>query len=76
MGPGRSPVLRIRSNPTKASSSGRTDRGNDSLAVVVHWAAPGEPPFPLDKDKVKIIEIWYPSCKTRENSNFLKKKKW
>ena len=73
MGPGRSSVLRIRSNPTEVSSSDRTDGGNNSLAVVVHWAAPGEPPFPLDKGKGKINEIRYPSCKTRENSNFLKK---
>ena len=61
MGPGRSSVLRIGSDPTEASSSGRTDGGNDNLAVVVHRAAPGEPPFPLDKGKGKINEIWYPS---------------
>ena len=61
MGPGRSSVLRIGSNPSKASSSGRTEGGNDSLAVVVHRAAPGEPPFPLDKAKGKINEIRYPS---------------
>ena len=29
--------------------------------MVVHWAAPGEPHFPLDKGKGKINEIWYPS---------------
>ena len=45
MGLGRSSVLRIGSNPAEASSSGRTDGGNDSLAVVVHRAAPGEPPL-------------------------------
>ena len=61
MGPGRSSVLRIGNNPVEASSSGRTDGGNNSLAVVVHRAAPGEPPFPLDKGKEKINEIWYPS---------------
>ena len=61
MGPGRSSVLRIGSNPTEASSSGRNDGGNDSLAVVVHRAALGEPPFPLDKGKGKINEIRYPS---------------
>ena len=61
MGPGHSSVLRIGRNPTKASSSGRTDKGNDSLAIVVHQAAPGEPPFPLDKVKGKINEIRYPS---------------
>ena len=29
--------------------------------MVVHRAAPGEPPFPLDKGKGKINEIQYPS---------------
>ena len=63
MGPGRSSILRIGSNPAEASSSGQTDGGNDSLAVVVHQAAPGEPPFYLDKGKGKgkINEIRYPS---------------
>ena len=59
MGPSCSSVLRIGSNPSETSSSGRTDGGNDSLVVVVHWAAPGEPPFPLDKGKGKINEIRY-----------------
>ena len=40
MGPGCSSILRIGSNPAEASSSGRIG-GNDSLAVVVHRAAPG-----------------------------------
>ena len=53
MGPGRLSVLRIGSNPIEASSLGRTDGGNDSLAVVVHRAALGEPPFSLDKGKGK-----------------------
>ena len=57
----RSSVLCIGSNPAEASSSGRTDGGNDSLAAVVHQATPGEPPFPLDKIKGKIKEIRYPS---------------
>ena len=61
MGPGRSSVLRIGSNLAEASSSGWTDGGNDNLAVVVHRSAPGEPPFPLDKGKGKINEIWYSS---------------
>ena len=61
MGPSLSSILRIGSNPTEASSSGRTDWGNDNLAVVVHRAAPGEPHFPLDKGKGKINEIRYPS---------------
>ena len=52
MGPGCSSVLRIESNPVKASSLGRTG-GNESLAVVVHQAALGEPPSPLDKGKGK-----------------------
>ena len=53
--------MRIGSNPAEASSSGWIDGGNDSLAVVVHRATPGEPPFPLDKGKGKINEIQYPS---------------
>ena len=61
MGPGHSSILRIGRNPTEACSLGRTNEGNDSLAVVVHQAARGEPPFPLDKVKVKINEIRYPS---------------
>ena len=61
IGPGRSSVLRIGSNPVEASSSGRTNKGNDSLTMVVHRAAPREPPFPLDKGKGKINEIRYPS---------------
>ena len=61
MGPGRSSVLRIRSNPAEASSSGRTDEGYDNLAVVVHQPAPGERPFPLDKGKGKLNEIRLPS---------------
>ena len=54
MGLGRSSVLRIGSNPAEATSSSWTDEGNNSLAVVVHQAAPGDPPFPLDKGKGKI----------------------
>ena len=61
MGLGRSSVLSIGSNPAEASSSGRTDWGSDSLAVVVHRVAPAEPPFLLDKGKGKINEIRYPS---------------
>ena len=61
MGLGRSSILRIGSNPAEATSSSRTDGGNDSLAVVVHRDAPGDPPFPLDKGKGKINEIRYPS---------------
>ena len=60
MGLGRSSVLRIGSNPAKASSSRHPGEESDSLAVVVHRVAPREPPFPLDKGKGKINEIWYP----------------
>ena len=61
MGPGRSSALRIGSNPADASSLGRTDGGYDNLAVVVHWSAPRERHFPLDKGKGKLNEIWLPS---------------
>ena len=61
MGPSRSSFLRIGSDSTKASSSGRTSGESDSLAVVVHRVAPMEPAFPLDKGKGKISEIRYPS---------------
>ena len=47
MGPGRSSVLRIGSNPAEASSSGRSDGEFDRLAVVAHRVASGEPPFPF-----------------------------
>ena len=61
MGPGRSSILRIGSDSTEASSSRRTSGESDSLAMVVHWVAPREPAFPLDKGKGKISEIRYPS---------------
>ena len=61
MGPSRSSVLRIGSDSTEASSSGRTGGESDSLTMVVHRVAPGEPAFPLDKGKGKISEIRYPS---------------
>ena len=57
MGSGCSSVLRIGSNPAKASSSNRIDGGYDNLAVVAHLAAPGEPPLPLDNGKGKLKEI-------------------
>ena len=57
MGPSRSSVLRIGSNPAEASSSGRSGGESDNLAVVVHRVAPEEPPFPLGKGKGKINEI-------------------
>ena len=61
MGCGRSSVLRIGSNTTGASSSGRTGSESDSLAVVVYRVAPGEPLIPFGKGKGKISEIRYPS---------------
>ena len=61
MGPGRSSVLRIGSNSTEASSSRPTGGESDSLVVVVHRVALGEPPSPLGKGKGKISEIRYPS---------------
>ena len=61
MGPGRSSVLRIGSNPIEASGSGRTGGESDSLVVVVQRVTPGEPPFPLGKGKDKISEIQYPT---------------
>ena len=57
MGPGRSPVLRIGSNPAEVSGSGRTGGESDNLVMVVHRVVPGEPPFPLGKGKGKISEI-------------------
>ena len=61
MGPSHSSVLRIGSDSTEASSSGRKGGESNSLAMVVHWVAPREPAFPLDKGKGKISEIQYPS---------------
>ena len=61
MGPSRSSVLRIGSNSTEVSGSGRTGGESHRLAVVVHRVAPGEPPFPLGKGKGKISEIRYPT---------------
>ena len=63
MGPGRSFVLCIGSNPIEVFGSGRMGGESDSLVMVVHWVAPGEPPFPLGKGKGKgkISEIRYPN---------------
>ena len=61
VGPSRSSVLRIGSDSTETSSSGWMGGESDSLAVVIHRVAPGEPAFPLDKGKGKISEIRYPS---------------
>ena len=54
-------ILRMGGNPAEASSSGQTGDESNSLAVVVHRVAPGEPPYPLDKGKGKINKIRYPS---------------
>ena len=61
VGPSRSSVLRIGSDSTEASSSGWMGGEFDSLVVVVHRVALGEPAFPLNKGKGKISEIRYPS---------------
>ena len=61
LSPRRSSVLRIGSNPAEAFNLGRTDGESNSLDVVVHQVALGEPPFPLDKGKGKINEIRYPN---------------
>ena len=57
MGPGRSFILRIGSNPAEEPNSGWTGGESDSLAVVVHRVALEEPHFPLGKGKGKINEI-------------------
>ena len=57
MGPSLSSILRIGSNSAEAFGSRRTGNESDSLAVVVHRVAPGEPSFPLGKGKGKISEI-------------------
>ena len=54
-------ILRIGYNSTEASGSGQTGGESDSLVVVVHQDAPGEPPSPLGKGKGKNSEIRYPS---------------
>ena len=54
MGPGRSSVLRIGGDSSKAFGSGKTGGESNRLAVVVRRATPGEPPFPLGKGKGKI----------------------
>ena len=61
MGSSRSSVFRIGRNSTETSGSGQTGGESDSLAVVVHRVALGEPPSPLGKGKGKISEIRYPS---------------
>ena len=57
MGPGRSSVLNIGSNPAEASSSRRTDGGNDSLVMVVHRAAPGSLLSPWIRARAKLTKL-------------------
>ena len=60
MGLGRSCSLRIGGDSSAVSGSGRTGGESNRLVVGVPRDAPGEPPFPLGKDKDKIDEIKYP----------------
>ena len=53
MGPSRSSILRIGSNPTEVFGSGRTGGESDSLAVVVHQAAPGNLLSPWARARAK-----------------------
>ena len=57
MGHGHSSVLCIGSNPAEASSSGRTDGGNDNLAVVVHRAAQGSLLFPWIRARENLMKF-------------------
>ena len=60
MGPGRSSSLRIGGDSSVAAGSGRTGGASDRSIGVDLRDAPGEPPFPLNKDKGRINEIKYP----------------
>ena len=60
MGPGRSSSLPIGGDSSAVFGSGRTGGASNRSTRVVLRDAPGEPPFPLDKDKGKIDEIKYP----------------
>ena len=55
MGPSRCSSLRIGGDPSNASGSGWTGGASDHSTGVVLRDAPGEPPFPLDKGKGKIV---------------------
>ena len=57
MGPGRSSVLRIGSNPAEASSSGRTGGEFDSLVVVVHWLLQGSLLSPWIRARAKLMKF-------------------
>ena len=60
MGSGHSSSLRIGGDSSVVSGSGWIGGSSDHLTGVVHRDAPGEPPFPLDKDKGRIEKIKYP----------------
>ena len=57
MGPGRSSILRIGSNPAEVSSSGRTGGEFDSLVVVVHWLLQGSLLFPWIRARAKLMKF-------------------
>ena len=56
MGPSRSSVLRIGSNSTEESSSGRTGGESDSLAVVVHRLPQGNLLSPWVRARAKLVK--------------------
>ena len=58
MGPGRSFVLCIGSNPTEASGLGRTGGESDSLVVVVHRVARGERPQPSTQCQARVSSFF------------------
>ena len=60
MGPGRSSSLCIGGDSSVAAGSGLTGGASDRSVGVDLRDAPGEPPFPLNKDKGRINEIKYP----------------
>ena len=59
MGPGHSPVLRIRDSYVKEPGSGQTGDESDRPAVVASRVSLEGPPSPVGKGKVKVNEIRY-----------------
>ena len=57
MGPGRSSALRIGGDSSTESSSGRTGGESNRLAMVVLRDAPGEPPSPWVKARIKLMRL-------------------
>ena len=55
MGLGRSSIMRIGGNSTKAFGSWQTGGESDSLVVVVHRDALGVPPSPWVRARVKLV---------------------